>query len=221
MRKALLLTSMITFLSCAVMKPPEGGPKDETPPRVIDISPQPGSSGVDRASPIRITFSEKIDGDSFKKLIQVYPPLEFGRIGAKGEAFEISFKEELPETTICVVIRKGYTDQHRVKAKKGIEFCFSTADSIDTGSISGQVLFKMAPDSTGLAKLVAVDPVMAREAETHAPLGGLCVEDVLQHTGTFGDIDRIRVACLQGVALIKELGENPKRNVGVDPGLER
>ncbi len=159
MRKALLLTTALTLLSCAVMEPPEGGPKDETPPEVIGIMPIPGSSDVDRNSSIRITFSEKIDGDSFKKLLQVYPPLAFDRIGAKGEIFEIRFREELPETTICVVIRKGYADYHNVKGTSAINFCFSTADSIETGSISGRNLFKMSPDSTGLAKLVAVSAI--------------------------------------------------------------
>lgn len=169
LRKALLLSAVLTFLSCAVMKPPDGGPKDEIPPEVLGIIPVPGSSGVDRNSSIQIAFSEKIDGDSFKKLIQIYPPLEFSRIGAKGENFKISFREELPETTICVVIRKGYTDQHNVKGKKGIEFCFSTADSIDTGSISGRVLFKLSPDSTGLAKLVALSSIDSTGDVMRAP----------------------------------------------------
>jgi hypothetical protein len=159
LRKVLLLTAALAFLSCAVMEAPSGGPKDEIPPEVIGILPVPGSSGVDRNSRIQIAFSEKIDGDSFKKLVQVYPPLEFDRIGAKGENFEISFKDELPETTICVVIRRGYTDHHRVRGSREINFCFSTADSIDTGSISGRILFKMTPDSTSLAKLVAVSAI--------------------------------------------------------------
>ncbi len=169
MRKALLLTIALALLSCAVMKPPEGGPKDETPPEVIGILPVPGTSGVDRNSPIRIVFSEKIDGDSFKKLIKVYPPLEFDKIGAKGENFEIKFRKELPETTICVVIRKGYTDDHRIKGTSEIDFCFSTADSIDTGKISGRILFKMFPDSTGLAKLVAVSSIDSTGDVTRAP----------------------------------------------------
>jgi hypothetical protein len=157
------------------MKPPEGGPKDEEPPKVTGILPEPGSSGVDRNTSINIAFSEKIDGDSFKKLIQIYPPVEFSGIGARGEGLEIKFREELPETTICVFIRKGYTDQHRVKGEKGIEFCFSTADSIDTGRISGLILFKMLPDSTGLAKLVALSDVDSTGDITRAPVSRLAV----------------------------------------------
>jgi hypothetical protein len=159
LRRAFLLSVALALVSCAVIENPSGGPKDETPPKVLGIEPAPGSAGVDRSSSIRITFSEKIDGDSFKKVVQVYPPLEFDRMGAKGEVFEIRFKEELPETTICVVIRKGYTDHHRVKGKRDISFCFATADSIDGGTISGRILFKMAPDSTGLVKLTAVSAV--------------------------------------------------------------
>jgi len=151
------------------MEAPSGGPKDETPPEVTGIVPAPGSVGVARTSSIQISFSEKIDGDSFKKLVQVYPPLEFEKTGAKGEIFEIRFRDELPETTICVVIRKGYSDYHSVKGKRPIDFCFSTADSLDSGRISGRILFKMSPDSTGLAKLTALSAVDSTGDVTRAP----------------------------------------------------
>jgi hypothetical protein len=141
------------------MEAPSGGPKDEDPPEVTGILPADGSTRVDRNSSLQISFSEKIDGDSFKKLVSVYPPLEYDRISAKNNVLEIRFKEEMPETTICVVIGRGYTDYHNVKGEKEIEFCFSTTDSLDSGSISGRVLFKMSPDSTGLIKLVAVSAV--------------------------------------------------------------
>jgi len=151
------------------MEAPSGGPKDETPPEPAGILPVPGSAGVDRDSSIKIAFSEKIDGDSFKKLVQIYPSLEFDKMRAKDEIFEIIFRDELPETTICVLIRKGYTDQHKVKGKREINFCFSTADSLDSGRISGRVFFKMSPDSTGLAKLVSVSDVDSTGDLTRAP----------------------------------------------------
>lgn len=169
LKSILLLTTALAFVSCAVMEAPSGGPKDETKPELVGIMPVPGSTGVARDSSIKITFSEKVDGDSFKKLVQIYPPLEFDKMRAKDEIFEIIFRDELPETTICVVIRKGYTDHHRVKGTRDIEFCFSTADSIDIGKISGRVLFKMSPDSTGLARLVAVSDVDSTGDLTRAP----------------------------------------------------
>lgn len=151
------------------MEAPSGGPKDEAPPEVTGIQPVPGSAGVDRDSSIKIAFSEKVDGDSFKKLVQIYPPLEFDKMRTKDEVFEIIFREELPETTICVLIRKGYADQHKVKGERGINFCFSTADSLDSGKISGRVLFKMSPDSTGLAKLVSISDVDSTGDLSRAP----------------------------------------------------
>lgn len=159
MRRCLFLTTALVFIACAVMEPPSGGPKDETPPVLTGILPVPGSTGIDRNSSIRISFSEKVDGDSFKKLVNIYPPLVFGKMRARGEEFEIKFREAMPETTICVVIRKGYTDLHRVKGTQAIQFFFSTTDSLHAGTISGRVMFKMAPDSSGLARLVAVSAV--------------------------------------------------------------
>jgi hypothetical protein len=168
-KRTLLFIAALIFLSCAVMEAPSGGPKDETPPELAGILPLPGSTGVDRDSSVEISFSEKVDGDSFKKLVQIYPPLEFDKMRAKNEVFEILFQDELPETTICVVIRKGYTDKHNVKGKREINFCFSTADSIDKGTISGRVFFKMSPDSTGLAKLVAVSDIDSTGNLTRTP----------------------------------------------------
>ncbi len=159
MRRGLFLTIALAFVACAVMEPPSGGPKDETPPAVTGILPVPGSTGIDRNSSIRISFSEKVDGESFKKLVNVYPPLEFDKMRARDEEFEIRFLEAMPETTICVMIRKGYTDHHRVKGTQAIQFFFSTTDSLDAGTISGRVMFKMVPDSSGLARLVAVSAV--------------------------------------------------------------
>jgi hypothetical protein len=140
------------------MEPPEGGPEDKAPPSIVSIEPSPGSVGVPRSTGLTVTFSEKIDGESFRGRVLIFPAVEYSGIKAKGERLEIRFREQLPETTFSVVIMAGYSDQHNVKNERSDVFHFSTSSAIDTGSVSGRVLFKEKPDSTGVVHLIAILP---------------------------------------------------------------
>ena len=145
-RTILLLAAGTAYVvSCAVMEPPPGGPEDKTPPRVVATIPGYDSAGVARDVAPVITFSEKIDPASFKNRLFIYPPVEFDRLGVKGERLTIGFKGQLPETTLCLLVRAGIRDYHRVETKQNYLLFFSTADSILRGGISGVILFKNKP----------------------------------------------------------------------------
>ena len=158
MRNAIAVFAALAALAgCAVMEAPSGGPQDTTPPRVVDVFPRADSTGVARDVRPVFTFSERIDGESFKNRLLVYPPATFDRVAAKGERLEISFKSLLPETTICLTLMGGYRDAHReATGSEPHVLCFSTADSIDRGEIRGVVFFKDKPDSNGAAELFCV-----------------------------------------------------------------
>lgn len=156
MRRLIPLLVCLAAAACAVIKPPPGGPEDTTPPFMVGIFPAPDSVGVARDIKLQILFSEKLDSESFKNRVQVYPHVEFDDIKVKDNRVEVSFREELPETTLCVVISSGYQDYHRVPSKEDIVFYFSTLESLDKGSISGRILFKGNPDTTGVAKLFRI-----------------------------------------------------------------
>jgi len=144
----------IAFVAaCAVIQPPPGGPEDTRPPVILTTVPGSDSAGVARTVAPAIVFTEKIDPASLKNRIFVYPPVEFERLAIKGDRLVIHFKGDLPETTVCLLIRAGVEDYHRVKSTQNFLLFFSTADSIARGSISGVILFKEKPDSTGVAEL--------------------------------------------------------------------
>jgi hypothetical protein len=142
--------------ACAVMEDPPGGPEDKIPPVVVSTIPREDSAGVARDVAPLFFFNEKVDPASFKNRIFVYPPVAFDRIRVKGERLEISFRDLLPETTLCVLLSPGIRDYHRIESRKNFMLFFSTADSIARGEISGTVLFKDKPDSAGVAELFAV-----------------------------------------------------------------
>lgn len=145
---------LLAATACAVVKPPSGGPEDKTPPTIVSVVPAPDSSGVSRTSGIRLTFSEKVDSESFKKRIVTYPPLEFDKIRTDGPVLEITFREELPETTICLLVKSGFKDAHLVENKRNQQYYFSTSTRLQSGEITGKILFKQKPDSLGVAKLI-------------------------------------------------------------------
>ncbi|MCK4538469.1 MAG: Ig-like domain-containing protein [Candidatus Krumholzibacteria bacterium] len=148
---------LVLFCSCAVIEAPSGGPEDKIAPGISSVIPASDSTGVSRNSSIVIEFSEKIDGESFKSRIKTFPPLEFKKISAKGNVLELSFREELPETTICLLIQPGFKDDHLVESRKNYRYYFSTTDRILPGNISGKILFKQSPDSMGVAYLVKAE----------------------------------------------------------------
>ena len=146
----------LLLLGCAVIEAPSGGPEDKKPPRLIGVTPAEDSAGVSRSTSIVLSFDENIDGESFKKKVAFYPPVEIKKMKAKGSELKIEFQYELPETTICFIVRGGFKDYHGVQNKRNFSFCFSTADSIDRGTISGRIFFKDRPDSTGIAELFEI-----------------------------------------------------------------
>jgi uncharacterized protein (DUF2141 family) len=156
--------------ACAVMEAPPGGPEDKIPPSVVSTIPRDDSAGVARDVAPMFFFNEKVDPASFKNRISMYPPVAFDRIRVKGERLEISFRDLLPETTLCVLLSPGIRDYHRIESKKNFMLFFSTADSIARGEISGTVLFKDKPDSMGVAELFEVrgDTARALRSATRA-----------------------------------------------------
>ena len=157
---------LLLFCSCAVIEPPSGGPKDETAPWISSVIPASDSTGVSRNSSIVVEFSEKIDGESFKSRIKTYPTLEFEKISAKGNVLELFFRDELPETTVCLLIQPGFRDDHLVESKKNYRYYFSTTERIAPGNISGKILFKQSPDSMGVAYLVKAEDDTSRDLHT-------------------------------------------------------
>ena len=150
------VAALALFTACAVVKPPTGGEEDKIPPSVAGMTPVPDSVGVARDSDITFSFSEKVDETSFKNRITTYPPIAFKKIEAKGNDVIVSFKEEFPETTICVLLKSGFKDDHLVVSMENHISYFSTLDSLDSGGISGKILFKHQPDSNGVAFIVQV-----------------------------------------------------------------
>ncbi len=158
MRRIWFALIPLVAAACAVVQPPPGGPEDREPPHVVSIVPQPDSAGVAPDTEMLVTFSEKVDGDTFKERIRLYPAVAFEDIEVKGDMLRVRFAETLPETTMTFLLSGGYADLHGVRNKESFISHFSTAEEMQKGTISGKVLFKKSIDPDGVVKLFTVIP---------------------------------------------------------------
>ena len=121
---------------------PPGGPKDITPPELIETSPPDGTVNY-VGNQISLEFSEYIDERSIQRAIHILPTLPTKpELIYKGKRVYVDLPDSLLENqTYIVVINRNLSDENKVKLSQGIQVAFSTGDQIDQGSISGQIYY--------------------------------------------------------------------------------
>ena len=137
-----LVSIIVLFFigSCAVIKPPSGGPKDTTPPFLVYAEPPSGTLQY-KGEQIRLEFSEYMDESSIKKGIRVFPNVEGEiSINTRGTNLTVDFPDNLEEDQTYVInLSRNIKDEHGVEMAETIFLAYSTGDKIDNGSISGVV----------------------------------------------------------------------------------
>ena len=130
----------LLFVSCAAIMPPPGGPKDETPPELVKVTPTDGTTYFEGGK-VELLFSEYLDESSFERAITILPLLsQKPEIIFKGDRLIIDFPDSLSlNQTYIISISRDLSDEHKVKLSQGIQVAFSTGPQIDKGLISGLV----------------------------------------------------------------------------------
>lgn len=120
---------------------PQGGPKDETPPKILKETPENGSLGI-KPKKIEIQFSEYIQLDDVSNQVLVSPPQQYPPdIKGLGKKVRIEFKEELKDsTTYTIDFGSAIVDNTEKNPLKGYAYSFSTGDKIDSLEIYGTIL---------------------------------------------------------------------------------
>ena len=137
---ALLLTAFLAQ-RCANAVAPTGGPKDETPPKVVGTVPENRSTNF-IGKKIELTFDEYISLENANQNVMISPPLsEKPDIKLKNKTVIIKFKETLAaNTTYTINFGAAIKDLHEGNQFKDYVYSFSTGDHIDTLCIAGTVL---------------------------------------------------------------------------------
>lgn len=150
----ILSVGLIFSWGCANQGYPEGGPKDETPPRMIDSDPPLNATNFND-NKIEIVFDELIVlKDALQKVV-ISPPLNnLPTIRGLGNKVTVVFEEELqPATTYTIDFADAIQDNNEGNPLVGFTFSFSTGETQDSLQIAGYVL----------------------EADTHNPVSGALV----------------------------------------------
>ena len=144
--KHILITASLLLMAffaqqCANAVAPMGGPKDNTPPRVIEAVPVNQSINFS-GKKIEITFDEYITLENANQNVLISPPLsEKPDIKLKNKTVVVKFKENLaPNTTYTINFGSAIKDLHEGNLFKDYVYSFSTGDHIDTLAIAGKVL---------------------------------------------------------------------------------
>lgn len=137
---------------CAKIGTPVGGPKDVTPPKVVDSKPRNKTTNF-ADKKVEITFDEFLKFKDREKSFVTSPPFKKKpEVILKYKTVVVNFKEDLlPNTTYSLNFGNSITDNNEGNPIRDFEFVFSTGDYIDSLSFEGKVVtaFDHKPDKDG------------------------------------------------------------------------
>lgn len=146
---------IIIAFSCAVVRKPEGGPKDYTPPKMVSSDPQLNTVNFNKKRVI-LSFDEFIQLKDVQKWFVISPPFKKRVIPAlRGNNKDIllEFNDDLkPNTTYTLNFGNSIVDLHEGNPLPNFTFSFSTGSMIDSLSITGMVVdaFNHLPEKEGI-----------------------------------------------------------------------
>lgn len=137
----ILLTTMLTIVSCANIGSPDGGRYDEEPPEVVSATPADKSVNVTKPR-ISILFNEFVKLANANEKVVISPPqLEAANVRAAGKRIKVTLYDSLQSnTTYTVDFSDAIEDNNEGNPMGFYTYSFSTGPVIDTLEMSGHVL---------------------------------------------------------------------------------
>lgn len=137
----LLIFAVLLFKNCATPMGPTGGEPDEQGPKIVDTSPENGTTNFD-GDEVSFSFDQFIERNSFRQNVSVQPDLgiefevDFGRKSAT-----VEFLSPLPDsTTIIVKVGTEVTDTDRNEMDATYDLAISTGDYLDDATVTARLL---------------------------------------------------------------------------------
>lgn len=146
----------ILFLwSCANQTTPSGGPKDETPPKLLNSNPKPKQKNF-KGKVIELEFDEYVNLNNPREEILISPSLaKKPQFKVRKNKVTIEPEEPLEDsTTYTISLREGVRDITENNPTENLKLAFSTGPLIDSLIIKGrvkQVLTEKIPEKITVA----------------------------------------------------------------------
>lgn len=140
MRRTLRYISILMLFGCAQQVAPTGGPKDETPPKILKEVPANLSTDFN-AKQIVISFDEFIQLKSPAEQVVISPPmLRPPSYLLKQKSLVIKFEQELtPNTTYTINFGEAIADNNEGNILKNYTYVFSTGAHLDSMQVKGRL----------------------------------------------------------------------------------
>jgi len=143
MKKILhIFCTLLLITACANPgQGPDGGPYDETPPRIVEMRPALGKTNT-KERKISITFDEFVKIENAVEKVIVSPPqVQVPEIKTLGKRISVELVDTLQAgTTYTVDFSDAITDVTEGNPLGNFTYYFSTGDQVDTMQVAGYVL---------------------------------------------------------------------------------
>ncbi|MCQ2360973.1 MAG: Ig-like domain-containing protein [Paludibacteraceae bacterium] len=144
-RLTALIAISVLVVSCANRgSGPQGGPKDEVPPVMLECAPQERATNVDRLlkKGIKMEFNENMAiKDAYKNVIISPPSKNKPIVKAQNKSVITTFDDTLKEnTTYTIYYGDAITDNNEGNPIRNYTYVFSTGSEIDTLYIEGYII---------------------------------------------------------------------------------
>ncbi len=131
------------FINCANRGTPGGGPKDETPPKIVKSEPENYKTNF-KGNEIRIYFDEYIKIKDISKQLIISPPMkkkpDVSPISGASRFISLKIYDTLqPNTTYAFNFGNSITDHNEGNPYPYYRYVFSTGNYIDSLSIKGNI----------------------------------------------------------------------------------
>ena len=149
------IAAYVTVLTCIVScantgSGPDGGPYDETPPRIVGMTPPSqvasgtatGKKKKNQSTKFSLLFSELVTIENATENVIVSPPqIEVPNIQAVGRRINVELLDSLkPNTTYTIDFSDAIKDSNEGNPLGHFTYIFSTGEVTDTMEMSGYVL---------------------------------------------------------------------------------
>jgi len=127
--------------SCANIIPPEGGPRDSIPPRLLSAVPHDSTLNF-RDKKITFTFDEYVDLQDVQNNLIFMPLFENNpRVDVKSKTITVNFRDTLePNTTYILNFGNAIKDINEGNVLKNFTYTFSTGAALDSLELRGKVI---------------------------------------------------------------------------------
>jgi len=134
---------LLLLTACARVGMPTGGPKDKTPPKLLNSVPANGTTNF-KGDELILLFDEYVVLKDPSKNILISPPLQqsptIKPLGTASKNIKLIFKEKLqPKTTYIINFGEGIADYNEGNKLKSLQLVFSTGPVIDSLSLKGKI----------------------------------------------------------------------------------